>query len=237
MTKVRVENPAPAALMVLNGKRRKNMARSRKAKSTRRATTVRRKTSTPKRHASRAIARRSNPAPRRAMHRRTVAKSHRRVRRHTRRVGNPFRGSLLAKGIALATGAAFVQLTLGFVPPIGGVSPIADAARTAGVGWLLSLGMQRIGFLRPYADDVALAGFTLAGGKLISSFILPFANRLFGGQQAQPAMAEAAPVTNQVSGIATMYPGLNPYSAYDSNGMGGIAVIDPSINPYGEYAY
>jgi hypothetical protein len=113
---------------------------------------------------------------------------------------------------------------------------MADAARTAGVGWLLSLGMQRVPFLRPYADDVALAGFTLAGGKLISSFILPFANRLFAGS---PPAAVEVPVQNQVSGIATMYPGLNPYTAYsyDQNGMAGIAMIDPSMQPYGEYAY
>lgn len=39
------------------------------------------------------------------------------------------------KGLALAAGAALVQFTLGFVPPIGGVSPLADAARTAAVGW------------------------------------------------------------------------------------------------------
>jgi hypothetical protein len=95
------------------------------------------------------------------------------------------------------------------------------------------MAMRRIGFLRSYADDVALAGFTLAGGKLITSFILPFASRLF----PQPAPAPSPEQQNGqgVSGIAMLYPGLQPYGAY-GGGMRGIGVIDPSMQPFGEYA-
>jgi hypothetical protein len=140
---------------------------------------------------------------------------------------------MVAKGLALAAGAAFVQFTLGFIPPIGGVSPLADAARTAAVGWGLGTVMSRFGrggMLGRYADDVTLAGFTLAGGKLISSFILPFANRLFTPRPPAPPSDQA-----QMAGIASMYPGLNPYGAYGS-GLNGIALIEPEMNPYGEYA-
>lgn len=131
----------------------------------------------------------------------------------------------------MAAGAAVVQFSLGFVPPIGGVSPLADAARTAAAGWLIGTAMHKTGIGKAYADDVTLAGFTLAGGKLISSFILPFANKLFA-PKAQPADQ------NGVKGLATMYPGLQPYGAYGRgmNGLNGIALIDPSMQPYGEYA-
>lgn len=137
---------------------------------------------------------------------------------------------MLAKGLTLAAGAALVQFTLGFVPPIGGVSPLADAARTAAVGWGLGTLMRKTSIAGRYGDDVALAGFTLAGGKLISSFILPFANRLFTRPTPPPSE------NGQMAGIAPIYQGFQPYGAYGLNGLGGIAVIDPAMQPYGEYA-
>lgn len=230
----RVANPGPAALWVLNPSRSKRKMATRKRR-TRRRTTARR-------HAS-------NPAPHRrrrsvtASRRRRVTASHRRraanpARRHhavsRRRRRNPAHlgGSMLVAGLKLAAGAALVQVTLGFVPPIGGVSPIADAARTAGVGWLLGVGMRKTGFSARYADDVTLAGFTLAGGKLISSFILPTIQGFF---RPKPATnPDGSPATG-VQGIGMYRPGLNPYGAYSPRGMNGIAAYAPGMNPFGAY--
>lgn len=131
---------------------------------------------------------------------------------------------MLSQGLELAAAAALVQFTLGFVPPIGGVSPLADAARTAGTGWLLSTAMNKTGVARRYANSVALAGFTLAGGKLITSFLLPFAYRLFAsrGPQQQPS--------NGVSGIAlttAIPPSLvpAPRPVQQQNGVNGISAV------------
>lgn len=224
MVKVKVANPGPATLMVLNP-RRKSMA-TRKRRSTRR--TARRKATTVTANPPRR--RRRHAAVRHRAHNPAL---HRRRRSGARRRRNPAHSGMVAKGLALAAGAALVQFTLGFVPPIGGVSPLADAARTAAVGWGLGTVMHRTGFGKGYADDVTLAGFTLAGGKLISSFILPFANRLFS--PAVPPPPPSNPTPAQMAGIAPIYRGMQPYGAY-GRGLNGIAVIDPALQPYGEYA-
>jgi hypothetical protein len=138
---------------------------------------------------------------------------------------------LLWKGGVLAVGGAAVQFVLTFIPPIGGVSPIADAARTIAVGFIGSVAMKKTGILRTYADDVLLAAATLAGGKIVSAILLPFALRLFPQRQARMPETQEQKAMN---GIAALYPGLNPYGAY-TNGLGGIAMIDPAMQPYGGY--
>lgn len=218
MVKVKVANPGPAALMVVNPKKRSSQMRKRRTTAKRR--TTRRITANP-------------PKARRVSTRRrsVFARSPR------RRARNPVKSGMFAKGLALAAGAALIQFTLGFVPPIGGVSPLADAARTAAVGWGLGTVMGRTGFGKQYADDVTLAGFTLAGGKLISSFILPFANRLFRPTSpSSQVAADQGAVSNGVQGIAYIHPGMQPFGAYSSRGLNGIAVIDPAMQPFGEYA-
>lgn len=232
----RVANPGPAALWVLNpnkGSRKKMATRKRR---TRRRTTARRHASSPiVRHRRR----RTVTASRR---RRVTASTHRRrasnpARRrhviHRRRRRNPSHigGGMLTKGLYLAAGAALIQITLGFVPPIGGISPLADAARTAAVGWGLGLAMRKTGFGAKYADDVTLAGFTLAGGKLISSFILPTIQGFF--RPKPPVNADGSPAG--VQGIGMYRPGLNPYGAYQPRGLNGIAVYGQGMNPFGAY--
>ena len=126
------------------------------------------------------------------------------------------------QGLELAAGAALVQFTLGFVPPIGGVSPIADAARTAGTGWLLGTAMNKTGLGRAYANSVTLAGFTLAGGKLITSFLLPFATKVFNrAPQQQPAQAG-----NGVNGIA-LVTGIPPQLVAPPSRTG---AVQPGVN-------
>lgn len=122
-----------------------------------------------------------------------------------------------------------------WVPPIGGVSAIADAARTAGLGWLAGIAMRKTGLLARFADDVTLAGFTLAGGKLITSLILPFANRIFtSAAQTGQMPANAAPA--QMSGIGLYNPTMQPYRHYQPVGMRGIAAYDPNGQPFSQYA-
>lgn len=212
MVRVKVANPGPAALMVINPKGNNMKTR----RTNRRRTTARRTTSRP-------------PARRNPVHRaRARARFNTKPRRR-----NPSRSTgMLAKGLALAAGAALIQFTLGFVPPIGGVSPLADAARTAAVGWGLGSIMGKTGFGRQYADDVTLAGFTLAGGKLISSFILPFANRLF--TPAAPAVSDQSQTPAGMQGIAYIDRTMQPFGVY-SPGLNGIAAIDPAMQPIGEY--
>ncbi len=215
MVKVRVANPGPAALMVLNPRKRRSSMAGRRRKTTRRRARRspfslnprRRRTRRATVRHSRSIARFSNP----------------RRRGLRRRRRNPRSSSILAQGFAVAAGSALIQFTLGFIPPIGGVSPLADAGRTFAVGWLYNLGFSRIGPLRPYANDVLLAGAALAGGKIISSFILPFASRLFptqAGQQSQAGMSGIAMMTGIPPAIAPppMPPPVN-------NGVQGIGVI------------
>lgn len=236
MRRVKVRNPGPAALMVLNPPRkgkRKMAVRKRSRRGARRKPVARRRTI------------RRNPAPHRAA-RRTHAR--RTVRRRTRR--NPFMrrrsrrrssrsilrrfrnpgSGLFAKGLALAAGAAGVQFVLGFVPPIGGVSPVADAARTAAVGWIAGIAMKKTGLLAKYGDDVMLAGFTLAGGKLISSVILPFANRLF-----MPKAAPSEEEAKAMNGIGFYYPGMQPFNRYAAAGMNGIGMYYNGMQPFNNY--
>lgn len=181
-----------------------------------------------KRRATRRKTRRtvSNLATHKSVARRSTASTRRRRNptKYLSRRRNPSvrGGGLIAKGLSLAAGAALVQFLLGFVPPIGGVSPLADAARTAAVGWGAGTVMNKTGVLRTYADDVMLAGFTLAGGKLISSFILPFATRVFQPARQSNGMSGIAAVT----GIPpVMVPLPSPAPGANGNGVQGIAAI------------
>lgn len=186
MQKVKVANPGPAALMVINGKRGKSMAtrkrRRRATAATKRRTTTRRK---------------SNPTTY-ASKRRSIATRSRRRRSVSRR-RNPSTGGLFAQAAGLAAGITVVGLAQGFIPPIGGVSPLMTAARQAATGYLLGEGMQRFGVMRAYASDVKLAGFALGVGTLINAYILP-----------------------TVTGFLRPAP-----SQQNNNGMGGIALMPP----------
>lgn len=232
MTKSRIANPGPAAIWIANPRKKrkgKSMAKAKRKGGVRRA--VRRTTA--RRTTSRRIHRAANPHPVRHHVRRRGAVA--RVRRHRvtrrRRHSNPFGGSLLAKGIVLAIGAAGIQFVMTFVPQFGGVSAPADALRTVAVGWLASIGMKKTGILGRYADDVFLAAATLAGGKIVSAILVPFALRLF--PQRAPAPAPEA-VAAGVQGIATLYPGMHVYQGY-RGGMNGIATWYPGMNPYQQY--
>jgi len=187
MQKARVANPGPAGLLVINPKRGKSMAtkrrRSATAAATKRRTTTRRK-SNPTSYASK---RGSAMTRRRSVSRRR----------------NPSTGGLLSQATGLAAGITAVGLLGSFIPPIGGVSPIAVAGRQMATGYLIGEGMQRFNVMRAYASDVKLAGFALGVGTLINAFILPTVSGFL-----RPA----------------------PRQATNSNGMQGIGVV-PAIPP------
>jgi len=220
-------------------KKRRSSGTTRRAKATRRSSSPRR----PRRAVARvrhahhlAHLRTSNPKRRRNTTRRYKRRNFtlfgRVIRRHRRR--NP--GGMLAKGFVLAGFAALEQLLLMWVPPLGGPSAIADAGRTAGLGVILGWAMKKTGFLARYAEDAQLAGLTLAGGKIITAFILPFANRFI-----------SSPKPAQMSGLATWRPGMQPFPVYApqgymqgtgtpaSTGMQGLAVWQPGMQPFPIY--
>jgi hypothetical protein len=140
---------------------------------------------------------------------------------------------MLGKGFVLAAAAAGIQTGLMFVPPIGGVSAVADAGRTLAFGWILGAVMRRTGILSQYADEVQLAGATLAGGKVITAFILPWISRLT--TRAQP---QAMPANNAgTSGIGLYQPGMVPFKRYMAPhaGMQGIGLYQEGMVPFDQY--
>lgn len=202
---VKLINPGPASLLIVNPTGGKTM-RKRKATTTSRKPRRNPYSSTMPRHSRRSVM----------------------ARRSRRR--NPSGGfGLLTKGLTLAGGGALTQFVTTMVPAIGGPGALADAARTAGVAYLLGMLTSKIGPLSRFSQDITLGGMAVAGGKVINSFILPTAQSVF-----LPRPSEAAPA-NGVKGIGIAYPGLNPYRAY-SSGMQGIGIQTPGMIPYGAYA-
>lgn len=200
---VKLINPGPASLLIVNPTGGNKTMRKRKSSRVKRV-------------------RRSNPYSSMTRRRRVVT---RRARR--RNPGGGF--GLLTKGLTLAGGGALTQFVTTMVPSIGGPGALADAARTAGVAYLLGMLANKIGPLSRYSQDITLGGMAVAGGKVINSFILPTAQSVF-----LPRPSEATPA-NGVKGIGLAYPGMNPYRAY-SSGMNGIGIQTPGMVPYGVYA-
>ena len=205
---VKLINPGPASLLIVNPTGGTSKMRKRKSSSRVKRT------------------RRHNPYSASTAPKRRRSVMHRRARRR-----NPSGGfGLLTKGLTLAGGGALTQFVTTMVPSIGGPGALADAARTAGVAYLLGMLANKIGPLSRFSQDITLGGMAVAGGKVINSFILPPAQSVF-----LPRPAETAPAAQGVKGIGIAYPGLNPYRAY-SSGMNGIGIQTPGMVPYGAYA-
>jgi len=222
MQTVRVANPGPAALLVINPRGRKKMATTRRRKAAR--PTARRKTTTTKR--------RTNPT--------VFSSSRRRVTKRRRSIArrpNPSTGGLLTQAAGLAAGITAVGLLGSFIPPIGGASPFAVAGRQAATGWLVGEGMQRFGVMRAYANDVKLAGFALGVGTLINAFILPTVSGVLRpAPKAQPVASES----NGMGDIVTMprgswdpYYGSTPaFSTNPGSGLNGVVTIPRRATGY-----
>jgi len=222
MQTVRVANPGPAALLVINPRGRKKMATKRRKTTAR--PTARRKTATTRR--------RTNPT--------VFSSSRRRVtkrRRSIARRSNPSTGGLLTQAAGLAAGITAVGLLGSFIPPIGGASPFAVAGRQAATGWLVGEGMQRFGVMRAYANDVKLAGFALGVGTLITAYILPTVSGVLRpAPKAQPVASDS----NGMGDIVTMPRGSwDPYygstPAFNTNpgsGLNGVVTIPRRATGY-----
>lgn len=166
MVKVKVANPGPLGLWVVNPsgstKKMATKRRSRKRSTARRPNV----TAAPRRR--KRTTRRSNPTVFASSRRRTTPR-----RRSVSRRRNPSTGGLLSQAAGLAAGITVVGLAQGVIPPIGGVSPIMVAARQAATGYLIGEGMQRFGVMRAYSSEFKLAGFALGAGTLINAYVLP----------------------------------------------------------------
>lgn len=200
------------------------MATKRRRRSTakRRTTAARRTSNTTVTHRRRRT-RRSNPTVFSSSRRRTTTR-----RRSVSRRRNPSTGGLLSHAAGLAAGITVVGLAQGFIPPIGGVSPIMVAARQAATGYLIGEGMQRFGVMRAYSSEVKLAGFALGAGTLINAYVLPIVTGFL-----RPAPKAES---NGVQGIGVYRPGMQPYGAYAPRGLNGIAAWAPGQQPFGDYA-
>ena len=219
MQKARVANPGPAGLLVINPRGRK-MATKRRRKSTARPSTARRKSTTTKR--------RSNPTVFSSARKRVT-----RSRRSVARRRNPSTGMFAEAGTE-----ALILVGLGLLspllPPIGGASPLAAAARQAGLGYLVGEVMQRFNFGRGYGRSVKKIGLLMGGVTLVNAYLAPMAQ---GFLRPRPVAPQVDANGNALAGIAPIYRGMQPFRMYaNNNGMNGIALIDPAQQPYGEYA-
>lgn len=197
MVKTKMANPGPSTLMIVNPTGGKKMRKNTTRRRTTRKTTRR--------------------------HHNHVRKFHARKRVNRPR-HNPNLGTgLIFEGVTLAAGGGLTQFVAGMVPTFGGATPLADAARTAGVAYLLGVIAGKLGFGK-YARAITLGGMAVAGGKLINSFLMPFASQVF---MPRPV---AAADTKSVKGIAMQYPGMNPF------GLRGIAIQTPGQFPFSDYA-
>jgi hypothetical protein len=203
-TRTKLINPGPAALMVVNPKGGGSM---RKKHSTRRGTR-----------------RKLNPG--RGTRRFMGSRAATRLSRSMRARRNPqFNLGLIREGLTLAAGGGLTQFVTGMVPPLGGVSPLADAARTAGVAYLLGMVAEKFGMGR-FSREITLGGMAVAGAKVINSFVVPSISQVFSPRE-MPASAAG------VKGIAMQTPGMFPYGL---NGLNGIAVQTPGAIPFADYA-
>lgn len=150
---------------------------------------------------------------------------------HTRRRRSNPNFGLVTKGLTLAGGGALTQAVTSMVPAIGGPGPLADAARTGAVAYLLGMLSNRIGLSR-FAGDITLGGFAVAGAKVINGILLPGAQNVFFPRSTAPASA----ATN-VMGAIGIYDNLTtPRLQAQRAGLAGIGVYSPGEVPFDVYS-
>ena len=168
MVKRRVANPAPALLSLVNPKRSNSMPE--KSKKRRASTTAKRRNlmffSTGKKEA--ATSRKSNPKKR-------VYKTRR----------NPISTGTVAEGFKLAGGGVLIGFAQPWVRGLVGkflpTGPIASAAVTLGTAYGLGALANMTPYTRTMKRPIELAGWTIVGAQVISSYVLPWVNSIFSG--------------------------------------------------------
>src|SRR5277367_5079788 len=237
---IRVANPGPYALALVNGGRSgknrprkkgsKNMAKARNASGRftrrRRRAPVARARARPRARRRLNPARRRNRAPvmatpnrrRRRRNRTTVfANRHRRYRRHR----NPGGGKgFLTGALYVGAGIALTEFIMNYVPSInlgGALGPIIEELAVAyGVGW----GALKVGISPANADLMAYGGFGIAISNLLNTYVFQKIPALFQSSGTAPAVAAAAaaPVAVQTAAPASGYFG-------DTTGMGDLVAF------------
>lgn len=213
MQRVKMQNPGPASLVLINPKRGKSMAARKRASTSRRRPARRRAAVNPKwrRPVARVRGRRTTshlraPARRRGRRRPNPLLSVKRRRSVSRRRSrNPISGAL-GQAIPLV-GASFVitfaaPIVTGFVGrflPLGQFTqPVVLAGTGYGLGWLSG----KLGFGK-YRGPLEIMGVTLG----LTALVAPYLRGLF---------APSAPAQNGMNG---------PYRNRYGHGLNGIAAV------------
>lgn len=138
MVKRKIRNPSPAALLVLNGRKKggRKMAKRRKASAP-----VARRRHNPRRHTRR----RRNPSL-------TNVSIH----------GNPLIGSV----VGTLGGAATRMVSTAF-GSIGGTAPWASIARNIAATFVVGYAAERIPYVKKYAGWAYLGGWAITGAQLV----------------------------------------------------------------------
>lgn len=124
--------------------------------------------STGKKEGAAATSRKANPKKR-------VVKSRR----------NPISTGTVAEGFKLAGGGVLIGFAQPFVRGLVGkflpTGPIASAAVTLGTAYGLGALANMTPYTRTMKRPIELAGWTIVGAQVISSYVLPWVNSLFSG--------------------------------------------------------
>ena len=217
MQRVRMQNPGPASLVLINPKRGKSMAaRKRRASSTRR-----RRVTNPKRRRSTAVvrARRSTAAFRRGKRRNPLMVAKR--RRGVSRRRNPISGAigqaipLVGASFAITFAAPIVtRLVGGFVPLGQFTQPVVLAGTGYGLGWVAG----KLGFGK-YRGPLEIMGVTLGLTALVAPYLRGFL------APSQPAQGMSGRGMRGIAAVSSVPPQIQAARAQTANasGMKGIA--------------
>jgi len=203
MQRVKMQNPGPASLVLINPKRGKTMAARKRASTTRR-----RKAVNPKRRRSTAVVRSRRTtsafrAPARRGRRRNPLMAVKRRRRGVSRRRNPVSGAigqaipLVGASFAITFAAPIVTRFVGGFLPLGQFTqPVVLAGTGYGLGWVAG----KLGFGK-YRGPLEIMGVTLGLTALVAPYLRGF-------------LAPSQPAANGMAG----------------RGMRGIAAV-PSVPP------
>lgn len=192
MQRVKMQNPGPASLVLINPKRGKTMAARKRASTTRRRKA---RVSNPKRRRSTAVVRSRRtasafraPARRRAK-RRSPLMAVKRRRRGVSRRRNPVSGAigqaipLVGASFAITFAAPMVTRLVGGFLPLGQFTqPVVLAGTGYGLGWVAG----KLGFGK-YRGPLEIMGVTLGLTALVAPYLRGF-------------LAPSQPTANGMSG-------------------------------------
>jgi hypothetical protein len=234
MQRVKMQNPGPASLVLINPKRGKTMAaRKRRASTTRRRRRAvsnprRRRRSTVRVRARRTTSHLRAPARRRRTRRRNPLFATKRRRHSVSRRRNPVSGAigqaipLVGASFAITFAAPIVTRFVGGFLPLGQFTqPVVLAGTGYGLGWLAG----KLGFGK-YKGPLEIMGVTLGLTALVAPYLRGF---LAPSQPAQqnglngPYRNRYARGMNGIAAVSAVPPLLMGAPPVPAHGMNGIA--------------